>query len=654
MKKLLLVVLAALLVGIVEAQEAAYVVKNSINVDPNYVSVLEDLGFDVTVITDTQIPSTDFGPFHVLVVGEGYFFNYADLPITNKEALISNTYHVQDWHIAKFTGTVSVGNNYLKGKVVDNSTSISQGFYNPIKLYNSYGIQASYLPKLPDRATGIKNIIGTDNFDQYPFIGVMNVGASRYGGGTASAKTAYYGITETDEWTPESETLFRNTLIWLTAHYNFPVFENISAEVLNNSSARVSVETLNPANVTIRYGKTTLDQAVSNTTFAQNHAITITGLQEDTTYQYQVTICSDADICKNSTIGIFTTFDFTAPILVSSLEYDLTNNSIKLNFTLNEPAYLSLYLDGILDGSSGQAIASFSHSLNGLQEDTEYAYFLELCDESTNCRNTPEFHFTTLDYTPPESIENLSAKVSGSNIRLTWSHDGTDVDHYNIYLADSADGFNFTMPDSTSSTTNYTDATASSTDLRYYAVRAEDASGNEENNAYIVAKVNLDLDAGTNLVTIPLIPTDTRIDVVMHQNGAYHPVSRITAFDAGTQMLKSSDFNVTWQGQVTDIYPLQGYFLQTKQDTTFTLTGTPIVNESLHLNKGMNLVGLTLGETKSISSLPNSIEEVSQYQNGFDIATRYAAGWYNPANISIEPKQGYWVKANADAILVIS
>jgi len=68
----------------------------------------------------------------------------------------------------------------------------------------------------------------------------------------------------------------------------------------------------------------------------------------------------------------------------------------------------------------------------------------------------------------------------------------------------------------------------------------------------------------------------------------------------------------------------------------------------------MNLVGLTLGETKSISSLPNSIEEVSQYQNGFDIATRYAAGWYNPANISIEPKQGYWVKANADAILVIS
>jgi len=668
-KKTFLVLFVFILaINIVYAQEVVYLAKNSINVDQNYIDALEEVGFSVNVVFDSEIPSTDFDNYHMIFIGDGLFSNYDRIPVTDKECLIANTHHLDDWKIAGYAGIISIGNNYLKGKIVYNETPITEGIESPVRLYDDYGVLGYYLPRLPNRARGTKNIIGTDNFDQNPLLGIIPEGETLYPSGTSNAKTAFFGIIKTDDWTEESETLFKRTALWLVDHYNFPVIVNISVEDINNDSAKVICETDRPTNVTLYYGTDlNMNDIIEIENFVENHEVLIENLEESITYFYQIKVCSNSGFCKNSSVFNFTTLDLTYPTLVSTSVENLTNSSAIIRGQSNEIVSAELFfgenIDELNPPLGGGVGDEFGFGLSDLNENTQYFYLIKMCDLSNNCANSSIYNFTTLDFTAPSAPENLILEVINSNnIKIKWDA-SAGSSQYNIYMSDNSDVASFDLQtiSVTTTSTEYIDNSASSIKQKYYIVRAEDAAGNKENNTNIVGKFDLELKQGYNLVSFPILPFDVNINSVMHQNNSYHPISEIITFNENLKEFETSIYSDTWTGQVNNLFPLKGYFFKAEQRTDFTIVGHPQIEYQLDLVDGMNLVGLTLFENQRIEQIitqspaNHDITEISSrnIDGSYNIATYYGLNrWFN--EFEINPGKCYWLKANKNSTLVIS
>jgi hypothetical protein len=135
----------------VYAETVAYVVKNPLYPDHNFVNALTAAGFTVTLVDDHNAASTNFSNYDLILVGDEMFVDPSAIPVKNHPSVVANTYYADDCGFATGVGSYAVGNGYLKGKIVTNNT-ITIGLPNPIQLFNAYGIQAYTLPKIPDRS----------------------------------------------------------------------------------------------------------------------------------------------------------------------------------------------------------------------------------------------------------------------------------------------------------------------------------------------------------------------------------------------------------------------------------------------------------------------------------------------------------------------
>jgi len=88
-----------------------------------------------------------------------------------------------------------------------------------------------------------------------------------------------------------------------------PSLFNVRNGTVSWSSALVLFDTDKQGNATVNYGvnKTNLNLTYSNSTLALNHTLTLTGLEDNTTYYYNVTSCNPYDYCNTSGIYNFTT-----------------------------------------------------------------------------------------------------------------------------------------------------------------------------------------------------------------------------------------------------------------------------------------------------------------------------------------------------------
>ncbi|MEM5814316.1 MAG: hypothetical protein QXD77_00690, partial [Candidatus Aenigmatarchaeota archaeon] len=103
---------------------------------------------------------------------------------------------------------------------------------------------------------------------------------------------------------------------------------------------------------------------------------------------------------------------------------------------------------------------------------------------------------------------------------LNWTlSTSPDVFNYVIYTTDSwSAGFNFSNPRAMVpyNTTNWTDPTSDGVDERYYIVRANNTLGLMDENTYAVAKWNLKLYTGWNLISLPLLIWDESMNSVFY------------------------------------------------------------------------------------------------------------------------------------------
>src|SRR3989344_4507576 len=219
----------------------AYVVKNS--PDSVVSSLINQTGLSYEIIKESQIPSTNFNNYNMIVVGDDFFSNPSLIPVNSKLSLVMNTYYVDEWNLAEGTGVIA-SSQTLKGKIVSTS-SINQGLASPIELYDTAQIPGYYLPFPFQRAKDFKNLVATDNTDSKPLIASLEPGNKFYDNSTVTKRLVYFGVTETQYWTPETKKLFKNSIDWLVATEDVDK-DGYDAEIVGGNDCNDNNASINP------------------------------------------------------------------------------------------------------------------------------------------------------------------------------------------------------------------------------------------------------------------------------------------------------------------------------------------------------------------------------------------------------------------------
>jgi len=149
-----------------------------------------------------------------------------------------------------------------------------------------------------------------------------------------------------------------------------------------------------------------------------------------------------------------------------------------------------------------------------------------------------------------------------------------------------------------------------------------------ERNTY-----NVTLDSGINLISSPLVGSNSVAELMLDN----------------PQIISIKEYNGSDIVDATTIVNGKGYFIESSSGFTLVLEGEDPTTESITLNDGMNLVGVTSFSNINFSTLPIEVIEVSKKVNGnYETATRYSGGWYN--EFELEPEKGYWFKLDGGAV----
>ncbi len=653
----LIVIIAMLSVSAAHAGNVVYVLSNVNNPDQNMVDIIEDMGYTVDKVDNQDIDTVTWSNYNFMLVGNNVFSNEEDIPVNDFPALIVNTKYMDDWHWTTKMSQKS-SSQPIRGYVNDPEHIITEGFPLNVQVYDSSTPTIYYLHRYY-KSIDLDTILSTDDTYLESFNAIIATaipGTALKDGYYSNSKGVFFGITDSAYWTSYSEQLFRNSVTWLDTDFFSPKISNISNTSITNSSAVIKWDTNTETNSTVFYP----DINKTNATLTIHHEILLEDLDEGTTYSYSVKSCNEDGYCNQSGEYFFTTLDYTAPFLISQSVENKTNSSANISLEINEESYSRIFygttptnMDQVTPTSQLGAAAYFN--IINLDELTEYHYLFEMCDNSDNCRNSSVYTFTTLDITTPMAPQNLRLDVlnDNNNIMIRWDEATDDAVNYNIYISDLPDNFSFENPDSTTSLDEYLDTEASSVNQRYYIVRAEDSSGNEENNSYVIGKFDLELKDGYNLVSLPLVPFNNNINFVMHQDVSYHPVSEIRRYNSTKQEFEiTTCLGILWDlFSFQELNPGTGYFFNSSMDTNFTIVGTLPEPLELEISKGMNMIGLASLNEKNISDvIPQTVEDNNVTELGkrninqiYDLATYYSNDLYN--EFTLKPGKGYWLKA---------
>ncbi len=627
MKKFLIPLLL-LLIPAASAENVLYILTNVNNYDHSFVDFMVRQGLDVQRIDNEDLDGVDWEDYSFMIIGEGVMRNADKIPVNSVPSLIMNTRELDDWHWAT-KPSVKVSSQPLTAYA--NPHMITQGYTGMHAIYRTNDPSVYYLHRYY-RSLELSPALSTSNATVWDTMNgiVMTAipGTKLLDNVVAKEKGVFFGITQTDDWTPFTYDIFNRTIEWLLTDFIPPAYSEVTVDPLTNSSATIAWTTDKPSTT-----KLNIDgRQFTLSGYRTLHTFNVNNLDEDTTYEMTFEGCNENGYCSTSAKHFFTTLDFTPPQIISIGTTGLTNQSANITVEIDESGYaFLLYGETVPDKQTpiSQVGTMFTFTLQ-LKEDTSYAYKAWVCDDSDNCVYSEQKILKTEDYTAPVKPQNVKITYQG----ITWDDAEDDARYYDIYASSTPEGFTFTTPIATVETTDF--QYEDNLPERYYIIRARDDAGNQEDNSEIYGKFSITLKPGYNLVSLPLMPQDQAIGSVI-----YGHVKEVIGFDAAAQVLETQTLGAGgWNpSKFQTLEPGKGYFFFSEDEGTFVFTGTLPGSSGIILQEGMNLVGST-----TLSAFPEgAIEAARRMQDGrYQLATLHPDGWHDEFNM--EPGIGYWIK----------
>ena len=201
-----------------------------------------------------------------------------------------------------------------------------------------------------------------------------------------------------------------------------PAISNVSVTP-TGSGATVTWSTDEPSNSSMDYGLTTAyGSNKADASIVVSHSLVLTGLAENTLYNYKLYSTDSAGNTGNSANLTFKTLDVTAPT-ISNVAVNPSGTSAVITWSTNEAAD-SLIDYGLTSGygsnkSDAAMVTSHSLTLTGLTENTNYHYQIISKDSANNSKSTADLTFQTVDTTKPV-LSNLVITPTSNSIEAAW------------------------------------------------------------------------------------------------------------------------------------------------------------------------------------------------------------------------------------------
>ena len=261
---------------------------------------------------------------------------------------------------------------------------------------------------------------------------------------------------------------------------------------------------------------------------------------------------------------------------------------------------------------------------------------------------------------PPININIQLSPGTLDDIKLLWSaseDDGAgynDVVGYTVYK--SSNGVNGTygfaawIPATGSPYYMWADIGAGDGDWNdyYYIVRANDTSGNEEQNAYKVGKCVNYLVDDWNLISVPLVQLNTTMQYVFQT--ILDNVIAVKGYHAGksTPWKNWHNGKPNYMNNLIEIDHESGYYVKMLVPDHLVVCGRVPSGTSIPLKAGWNLVGypsvIPRTVTDALVSIAGMYNKVEFYNTTTDREEPLAPYDY------IHPGLGYWIHCTADCV----
>src|SRR3989344_160597 len=180
--------------------DVAYIYKEKINIDSNVINVFSSLGLDTDLIQEESIDSADLSRYLFLFVGDERFS--APIPVNDFPSIVSNSWHGTEWGIVDRDGVSSLSSNqilkmFVNGIPYNTYTQTLDSSGNPINYYFLSNIDKSPILEpialIPALSSGGGDVVSFASDSS-----VLLNGKTQEGG------LCFYGIVDSDYWTPKS------------------------------------------------------------------------------------------------------------------------------------------------------------------------------------------------------------------------------------------------------------------------------------------------------------------------------------------------------------------------------------------------------------------------------------------------------------------
>lgn len=253
-----------------------------------------------------------------------------------------------------------------------------------------------------------------------------------------------------------------------------------------------------------------------------------------------------------------------------------------------------------------------------------------------------------IDSLNPTAPSSLASSAAATAVTITWdaSEDvGTGMASYNIYK----DGDGTPIGSVATGTLTYTDSGLSASATLSYIVEAVDVAGNKVNSSAKsvvfelgeVTEWEISLNEGWNLVSLPLIPDDSSIAVVLA--GVLDDIDIVWSYDEATSVWAS--YAPETPSGLSEMEDGDGYWIKSLDNVTLTISGTempepPLMPPTYDLVAGWNLIGykaLTAMHADDYLGATVAADTIRIY--GFADGAYFGV----PIGSDLVPGLGYWI-----------
>ncbi|MBU0977854.1 MAG: hypothetical protein KKD18_05540, partial [Nanoarchaeota archaeon] len=190
------------------AKDVAYILEDGSSISGNVVITLNQLGLTYDIIRDSQIPSTNFDNYYVLLVTENVG-NKDLLPFEQKHAIFLDRKIAEEvWPTADSSFTT----NARQIKVSYPTHQIFTGLTLPpdgiIDVYGGSGYETHYLNKKPSTVTSL----AIRTAENKPIVAFSVRSINGY-----LVRDVFFGLIDSNHWNTNAQTIFKNALVFLRA-----------------------------------------------------------------------------------------------------------------------------------------------------------------------------------------------------------------------------------------------------------------------------------------------------------------------------------------------------------------------------------------------------------------------------------------------------